>query len=59
MEDLVDLIATNSSAAEISGQIKDILYTKAAERIDSLRPYVASTIFGEEDQDETFSNEEE
>jgi len=46
MEDVIDLIATDSSASEISDKIKDILYSKAAERIDSLRPVISNSIFG-------------
>jgi hypothetical protein len=46
MEDLIDFIATDQSAAKISDRIKEILYTKTAERIDTIRPEVASSIFG-------------
>jgi len=46
MEDVIDLIATDSSASEISDKIKDILYSKAAERIDALRPVISNSIFG-------------
>ena len=53
MEDVIDLIATDSSASEISDQIKDILYSKAAERVDALRPIVANSLFGGETEDET------
>jgi hypothetical protein len=48
MEDLIDLIATDSSASDITDTIKNILYTKAAERIDSARPSVATSMFGNE-----------
>ena len=34
MEDIIDLIATDSSAADISDRIKQVLYNKAAERIE-------------------------
>jgi hypothetical protein len=47
MEELIDLIATQSSASEISDRIKDILYAKSAERIDSFRPEVADSLFGD------------
>ena len=46
MEELVNMIATDASAADISDQIKDILYAKSAERIDGLRPYAANDLFG-------------
>jgi hypothetical protein len=49
MEDIVDLIATNSSPSAISDKIKEILYAKSADRIDSVRPYVASSLFGDEE----------
>jgi hypothetical protein len=48
MEDVIDLIATDSSASEISDKIKDALYSKAAERVDALRPVVANSLFGGE-----------
>lgn len=51
MEQIVDLIATNSSASEISDAIKNSLFMKAAERVDSLKPQVASSIFDSGDED--------
>jgi len=48
MEDVIDLIATDSSASEISDKIKDALYSKAAERVDALRPVVANSLCGGE-----------
>ena len=41
MEELVDLIATDASASDVSDKIKDALMAKAATRIDALRPNVA------------------
>jgi hypothetical protein len=46
MEEIIDLIAANSSAATINDKIKDVLYSKAAEKVDSLRPIVATSMFG-------------
>ena len=45
MDELLDMIATDSSAADISDSIKDTLYAKAAERIDTQRSDIASKIF--------------
>jgi len=59
MEDVIDLIATDSSASEISDKIKDILYSKAAERADALRPVVANSLFGGETESEEETQEEE
>jgi len=47
MEDLVDLIATDASANDVSDRIKDILYTKSAERLEVAKPIVADSMFGE------------
>jgi hypothetical protein len=51
MEELIDLIATQQPATDISDKIKDILFAKASEKIDSIRPEVASSLFDGENQD--------
>jgi len=48
MDDVIDLIATDASAADISDKMKEVLFAKAAERIDIARPYVANAMFGQE-----------
>tara|TARA_B100001113_G_scaffold39009_1_gene27697 strand:- start:247 stop:456 length:210 start_codon:yes stop_codon:yes gene_type:complete len=48
MEELVNMIATDASAADISDQIKDVLYAKSAKRVDELRPHAAGNLFGTE-----------
>ena len=48
MEDLVDLIATDASASDISDKIKERLYAKAAEYVDGAKPVVATDLFGTE-----------
>ena len=56
MPDIVDLIAQDSKASDISSEIKDSLYTKAAEKIEALRSGVSNTMFNEpqvEDEVET------
>ena len=45
MDELLDMIATDASATDISDSIKDTLYAKAAERINSQRPDVAAAMF--------------
>lgn len=49
MEELIDLIVTDGSAANVSDSIKELLYAKAAERVDSARPEVAAMMFGGDD----------
>ena len=45
MDELLDLIASDKSPADISDTIKDALYSKAAERINSQRPDSAMQMF--------------
>jgi hypothetical protein len=55
MEDIVDLIATDSPAIQITDKIKEVLFGKASERVENLRPEVAKLMF---DEDETDTQEE-
>ena len=59
MEDIVDLIATDSSASDISDKIKDILYAKSAERLDALKPNIANTVFAEPEASEEPTEQEQ
>ena len=52
MDDLMDMILSDESPSQISDKIKDMLFAKSAEKIDSFRPSVAAGLFGEEDTDE-------
>ena len=52
----MDMMVDDASAASISDKIKEILYTKSAERIETARPLVGAELFGDEipeDEDET------
>jgi hypothetical protein len=46
MDDLLDMIATDESPSQISDKIKDLLFAKASEKIDQVRPEVANSMFG-------------
>ena len=65
MDELLDLIASDKSPADVSDTIKDALYTKAAERINSQRPDIAMQMFdptiadAEEVSDEPVDSTEE
>ena len=65
MDELLDMIATDSSAADISDSIIDTLYAKAAERINSQSPDIAASMFdptiadAEEVSDEPVDSTEE
>ena len=62
MENIIDMIAMDSEPAKISDELKDLLYQKAAERVEGLRPGASAAIFdgGEvEDEVDTEPQEEE
>jgi hypothetical protein len=52
MDDLLDMIATDESPSQISDKIKDLLFAKAAEKIDDFRPAVANSMFNSETEEE-------
>ena len=59
MEELVDLIATDASASDVSDKIKDALMAKASARIDAFKPEVAASVFdAEEPEEEEVSDEQ-
>ena len=49
MEELIDLIATDGTPADVSAKIKELLYAKASERVDAARPEIAQLMFGDSD----------
>ena len=58
MDDLVDMIVSDGSPSQISDAIKNILFAKSTERVNAATPYVASSLFGEEDT-ETYEDDED
>lgn len=58
MDNIIDLIATDSSPAEIADSIKSALFAKSAEKIDQIRPYIASSLFDSEESENSFEDED-
>jgi len=56
MEDLINMMVSDASPSDISAQIKDALFARAGEKIEALRPEVATSLFSMEEVD---SEEEE
>lgn len=48
----MDMIIADESPSQISDKIKDILFSKSAEKIDEFRPIVASNLFNGGDEGE-------
>ena len=59
MDNIIDLIATDAPAHEISDVIKSALYSKASERIDAARPIVAATMFSEDEVEQDQEEEDQ
>ena len=55
----MNLIATNQSPSDISDKIKEILYTKSAEKISEVTPQVSASMFGQEEDEEDYEEEGE
>ncbi len=51
MDELMDMIVSDESPSQISDKIKDILFSKAAERVDDYKPVAANSLFGNEVDD--------
>ena len=45
----MDMIAADDSASQVSDKIKDLLYSKSAERVDGYKPNVANSLFGDQE----------
>ena len=46
MDDLMDAIVANDSPSKVSDAIKDLLYAKTADKVDALKPEIATSFFG-------------
>ena len=47
MENIIDMIAMDSEPAKISDELKDLMYQKAAKRVEDLRPKMGNAMFDE------------
>ena len=45
----MDMMVDDASSSTISDKIKQILYTKSAEKVNAVRPSVGAGLFGEEE----------
>lgn len=53
----MDMIVADESPSQISDKIKDLLFAKTAEKVDTLRPGISNYMFNTDDELE--SEEEE
>ena len=55
--ELVDMIAKDASATEVSDALKDMLYAKSADEVEKITPQVAAAIFGDTPENPDESDE--
>ena len=48
--ELIDMIANDAPASEVSDALKSIMFAKSAEFVDAAAPEVAKTLFGEPEE---------
>ena len=58
MDELLDMIVSDESPAQISDKLKDILYAKSAEKVETARPIVANSLFGNQEVEDEIDDEE-
>jgi len=59
MENIIDMIAMDSEPAKVSDELKDLLYQKAAKRVEDIRPGIGDAMFDDESEVDTEPQEEE
>ena len=59
MDEIVDvMLDKETAAADITDKIKDLLFAKTAGKVDSFKPEVAASMFGEPESPEATSEVE-
>ena len=59
MENMIDMIAMDSEPAKVSDELKDLLYQKAAKKVEDIRPTIGNGMFDDESEVDTEPQEEE
>ena len=56
---VLDMIATDGSPAEITDTLKSMIYAKAGAKVDGMKQYAAASLFGQEPEEPTAELETE
>tara|TARA_R110002020_G_scaffold36656_1_gene110388 strand:- start:433 stop:630 length:198 start_codon:yes stop_codon:yes gene_type:complete len=51
MDELMNLLVKDESPSQISDSIKDILFAKAAGKIENIRPNIAGSVFDDSEEE--------
>jgi len=59
MDELLDMMITDESPSQISDKIKDMIYSKAASRVDAHKSTVGNALFNGQPEEEQSAEGEE
>ena len=48
--ELIDMIANDAPSSEVSNALKDMMFARSAEFVDSAAPVIAKSLFGEPEE---------
>ena len=56
---LIDMIVNDESPSQISDAMKELLFAKSAEKVETARPVVANSLFGDQEVEDEIDDDEE
>ena len=56
-DELMDMIINDESPSQISDKMKEILFAKSAEKVETARPVVANSLFGDQEVEDEIDDE--
>jgi len=54
---LIDMIVNDESPSQISDKMKELLFAKSAEKVETARPVVANSLFGDQEVEDEVDGE--
>ena len=57
-DELMDMIINDESPSQISDKMKEILFAKSAEKVETARPVVANSLFGDQEVEDEIDDDE-
>ena len=58
-DELMDMIINDESPSQISDKMKELLFAKSAEKVETARPVVANSLFGDQEVENEIDDDEE
>ena len=58
-DELMDMIINDESPSQISDKMKELLFAKSAEKVETARPVVANSLFGDQEVEDEIDDDEE